>query len=212
MGPRMPPRYPVALRSAATAPSHRLFAWTLDAEQATHGYALSFQTFVGDTGYLYVKDGAGQTLSAWLIDSLGKVATTDVHLPPGTYTIEVPADSAGGTPYVLAMQDQGLHPADAEAEPNETQPLGMVIAPSADSTVINGRLGTVTGQRDDVDAYRLQIDDAHANRVTQIKLFWRNGLDRQLCLLSAEGQPMSCARGTQNAVLRDLVLPPASTA
>ena len=83
----------------------------------------------------------------------------------------------------------------------------MVIAPSADSTVINGRLGTVTGQRDDVDAYRLQIDDAHANRVTQIKLFWRNGLDRQLCLLSAEGQPMSCARGTQNAVLRDLVLP-----
>ena len=183
------------------------FAWTLDAEEATHGYALNFQTFVGDTGYLYVKNSAGETLSAWLFDGLGKVTTTDVHLPPGTYTIEVPADSAGGTPYVLAMRDQGVHPTDAESEPNETQPLGTLIAPSADSTVINGRLGTVTGQRDDVDAYRLQIDDAHANRVTQIKLFWRNGLDRQLCLLNAQGNPMTCERGTQNAVLRDLVLP-----
>ena len=121
MGPRMPPRYPVALRSAATVPSRSTPSpGTLDAEQATHGYALSFQTFVGDTGYLYVKNGAGETLSAWLIDSLGKVATTDVHLPPGTYTIEVPADSAGGTPYVLAMQDQGLHPATPKR--NRTRP------------------------------------------------------------------------------------------
>jgi hypothetical protein len=70
---------------------------------------------------------------------------------------------------------------------------------------LTGRLGTLAAL-DDLDTYRLIVDETLAGRQLDLKLFWDAEPRRWLCLRDAAGTELGCTDGERGIAFNDLVL------
>lgn len=152
-----------------------------------------------------IVDETGSTLFTGTTGSDGVGQLPDVGLDPGDYMITVRNGGESPVRWLLAATAGALRTGEIEDEPNESPARTTSIAFDGDSASIGGRLAT-TSLDNDLDHYALTIDAARAGRLTDIRLLWTGGLDRQVCLLDATAAELRCAAGEGGLALNDLVL------
>ena len=89
----------------------------------------------------------------------------------------------------------------ADPEPNDD--VGHAVPLDPATPTVRGRLAS-NGDR---DFYRLTIDATQAAVELDVRLIWRSGPSRTLCLEDSQGNDLQCRTGDRNAALSGLVLP-----
>ncbi len=108
--------------------------------------------------------------------------------------------SSVSTPYGLVVTQADLGKADPE--PNGAPTMAVAIDPT--HPVVHGRMTSGDGK----DWYSLDINDALAGSLLDIRLIWRDGPSRRLCLADASGNELQCKIGDRGASLAGLHLQP----
>lgn len=183
-----------------------VLAWTIDAQGAAGHWMIALQGAVGDTPQLIVSDATGTQLYAGTAGPDGRLIVPDIGLNAATYFLTVASSSEATAPYMLSASPGAARSPQSEDEPNDTSGTGMTIEPIGDSTSITGRLATRDDSADDVDTYKLNVDDTHAGRYLELRLLWTDGPSRKLCLSDAAGASLVCIEGDHGAAMHDIVL------
>jgi hypothetical protein len=183
-----------------------VLAWTIDERGAAGHWTLTVQGPVGDKPRLTIADAAGTQLFAGTAGSDGRLILPDMGLNAATYFLTVASSSEAAAPYMLSASPGAPRSPQSEDEPNDTSGTGMTIEPIGDSTSITGRLATTDDSVDDVDTYKLNVDDTHAGRYLELRLLWGDGPSRKLCLSDAAGASLVCIEGDHGAAMHDIVL------
>lgn len=187
------------------------FAWDVGAESGDGGatWQLSLQVPAATTGAMRLVDGSGAELAARAVDAEGRLRIPDMALSPGRYFVEVASSTEATAPYVLEATTAA--PAAtaggdvAEAEPNDTIAGATSVDVAVGSTSVAGRLATIADGTD-TDMYRFAVDADTAGRLVDVKLFWRGGSTRELCLVDADGVELRCDTGDATVAFNDVVL------
>ena len=119
---------------------------------------------------------------------------------PGSYLIHLSEAQTEPTLYTLEATPGGPPAAGREAEPNDTVSTASPIQPRR---ALRGRIS----RDDDLDVFQFTVDQALAATQFDIRLLWRSGASRKLCLLSGEGKELVCRTDTAGIALTDLLLP-----
>ena len=181
------------------------YSWTVDAVAAEQPWELLVQGSVGTSPGVRLVGADAVPLFEGAAGSDGVLRVPDIQLPAGTYFLEVAGASEELVPYTVELRP-GTAPEDGtDAEPNDRPESAVPVALAEGATTLHGRLATV-GPQTDVDGYLVAVDDATAGRQTDIKLFWRGGNSRSLCLLDSTGAELQCADGTGSIAFNDVVL------
>ena len=169
-----------------TIPQDGPNAWTLEAQGAVAGgVGLSLSTAAGDQ------------LGGTRAGADGRAQLRDLHLVAGRYLVML----SGGppeppSPYALvARAEEGV----GDPEPNDTPELAAALTPG---TPAQGRL---TGL-EDTDLYRVSLEAGGQPHLLDVRLIWRSGADRELCLRTPDMRALQCRRGTAGLSLKDLLL------
>lgn len=179
------------------------YAWTLDADQATHHWAIDLQGAVGTTAYLEIANPDGAVITSGRASADGIVTLPDLGLAAGTYTLRVQGQTDTPAIYRLAATEGTPRDGGHEDEPNDTNPMPITL--TGDSTTVMGRLATV-GEETDRDSYTFTLDAAGGGRYLDIRGIWPDSPSRKLCLQDATGQELRCVEGDRGAALSDLAL------
>ena len=183
--------------SGDLAGSDDVVTWTVPEDQPADGWRLDAQGVVGNGPRLALRDDTGRTVAATISDELGSASLRDLRLPSGPLQIWVSGGPLeGASPYRLAARgDVGPGDPEPDDDPDRAAPLTLG-APT------HGRLTGPT----DVDVFRLPAQEVAAPRLMDIKLIWRSGLDRELCLRTLDGWSLQCRRGSDGINLRNVLL------
>ena len=127
-------------------------------------------------------------------------ASTDLKLPAGEHILNVYPSSSVSMPYSLVASVGDLGTADPE--PNSAVAQAVALDPA--KPVVRGRLAA----GDSHDWYSLVVDDTLGASLADIRLVWRDGPTRQLCLADAAGNTLQCRTGEKGVSLSGLRLPP----
>ena len=134
------------------------------------------------------------------IDSLTGMSDArfyDLSLEPGTYGFEIRETGEGPEPYILsAIPAAGS----GDPEPNDTSAAAV---PLADGMPQRGRLGKTA----DRDRFRLDVPPGQP-ALRDIRMLWRSGAIRKLCLLDASDSQIVCQDGDAGLSLPNLLLAP----
>ncbi|MGN6483848.1 MAG: hypothetical protein ACTHMX_05540, partial [Thermomicrobiales bacterium] len=179
------------------------YAWTLDADQATHHWSIALQGGVGTTAYLEITNPDGAVVTSGQAGADGIVTLSDLGLAAGTYTLRVPGQTDTPGFYRLAATEGTPRDGGHEDEPNDTTPMPITL--TGDSTTVMGRLATA-GEGTDRDSYTFTLDAAGGGRYLDIRGIWPDSPSRKLCLQDGAGQELRCVEGDRGAALSDLAL------
>ena len=140
--------------------------------------------------------------SSWFARYLGddgRAELRDLALSAGTYVLHLGYGSDTPLPWILSATPETGPLADAE--PDNDRSTAIPLDPA--SLVATGRLAT----DGDVDDYLLHVDDQLATVLLDIKLIWRSGPGRQLCLMDSTDTQLICRSGDTGDALANLFLP-----
>ncbi|GIW04525.1 MAG: hypothetical protein KatS3mg059_1145 [Thermomicrobiales bacterium] len=174
-------------------------AWTLNDRDAALGWELRAQSAVGEKFSFQLLDETGLTLASTEPAADGRATLYDLGLQPGTYVVRV-SSASDSRLYTLEAASTGDKPAQ-DVEPNNAPEQAGTLDPA--HPVIKGRLAG----NGDQDVYRLTVDSELASTQLDLKLIWRSGRARQLCLLSETGETLQCKQGTRGVILANMLLP-----
>ncbi len=182
-----------------------VYAWTVGPADAMHGWDLDVQGGLGSPGTLALEGPDGQTLSQDPTDGTGRAHLYDIHLAAGRYLLQVSGYGAGPHPYILSSVITDLTGVDPE--PNDDPAEALPITPGA---MVTGRLA----RAQDIDQYALTVDAGLASSLLDVRLIWRSGPTRQVCVSSVDAtsaaKQLQCsysATDASTAELPDLLLP-----
>lgn len=175
------------------------YAWTLSEQDQERGWELHANGAAGKSMSIELVDPDGFSLVTLQAPSDGRIALYDLGLRAGTYLISVKYSASESLPYIIEMVEAGERPA-ADAEPNDEI---ASAAPLELERPAKGRLSASDGG----DVYRLAVDAALAGSLFDLKLAWRGGETRELCLLDAAGTRLQCRKGEEGVGLSDMLLP-----
>ena len=175
------------------------YAWTLSADDAAQAWDLSVQDQVGAGVTMQLSGADGTQLVSAYAGPDGVATAYDLHLPAGTYQIYLGALGDGVHPYVLAATANTATGTDRE--PNDD--VGHAVPLDPATPAVRGRLA----RNGDKDFYRLTVDATQAAVALDVRLIWRSGPSRTLCLEDIQGNDLQCRSGDRNANLSGLVLP-----
>ena len=184
--------------SGALAGSEDWFAWEVPSGNQT--WRLAVQAELGTVPRLTLLAADGQTLVERTADGRGRLAIEDLALAAGVYRVRLyPAVTDAPGRYTMAAT---AGDPSQETEPNDDATGAAPITPGV---AVRGRLaGTL-----DSDFYRLTIGDDLADTLVDVKVLWRDGPDRRLCMLAAaDATEVRCQSGAKAVAFNDLVLPP----
>lgn len=139
-------------------------------------------------------------LGTFETDGLGVIRFRDVVLPAGDYLLVLAPYADHPFPYrldVLRSSSSGVDP-----EPNDDPTVAAPLDPGR--LAVRGRL-TLGDPR---DRYLLTVDGGLAGRLLDIRLIWRDGPQRQLCLEATDARPIQCRNGDRGVSLTGLSLAP----
>ena len=135
-----------------------------------HAWDLSLASPPGSGMTLSIVDRSGQVLATALADATGLAQLHDLRFPAGPVLVQ-----PGGSPAVYILQSTIDDVAGADAEPNGVPSAAIPLQPA---TMVTGRLADANDQ----DLYRLTVDDTLAAKLLDVKLIWRGGPDRKVCI------------------------------
>ncbi|MFV2062479.1 MAG: VWA domain-containing protein [Chloroflexota bacterium] len=174
------------------AGSTDFYAWTVD---GTERWDLDLKLPLGTVARLEILTPDGRVLDD--VSAQGRIQTFDLALETGRYLVTVGPSSNEPMPYVLTATPTSIV---ADAEPNDDTADAVIIE---DGQLVTGRLA----RPGDSDRYTLLV--ARGDRsLRDVRLVWRSGLERQLCLLDDEDERVLCRRGDRGVSLTGLALPP----
>jgi hypothetical protein len=173
------------------------YRWTIP-EDAPGAWDLDLQTPAGFGGYLTISRGIGDTVLNGYAAPDGHIRLPDLVLPPGRYDLSIQPPASVRLPYALTIRSKSAP--DGDPEPNDEVRYAVPIDTSAGLT-----RGVLSTDRDR-DHFALQIDEELSQLLFDVRLLWRTGQDRELCLLDEEGTNLQCARGTEGVALPSLGL------
>jgi hypothetical protein len=164
--------------SGDAAGSDDVFAWTLDAEAATHRWQAQLQVGLGTGEQVWLLGKDGSLLTSTAADANGLGTLYDLQLPAGRYLFRVLGDTRPGPhPYVLSTTATDVPGSDPE--PNDDP---GTAAPATVGQLVNGRLA----RAGDVDQFALTLDANQAQDLLDVRLLWRDGPDRRICISSLD--------------------------
>ncbi len=176
------------------------FAWTVTDEGSDSGWGMHLDSAIGSFPSIYIRDSDSNQLLYVSADLQSQIDLYDLAFPPGTYSIEIRPPMDRPTPYILTIEP-GDRPV-GDIEPNNEQQFASVLDPA--NPVVTGRLAAT----DDIDLYRLVVDDKLAGSLLDMKVLTRSQLNRRICLTSVElGTDLKCAEGPGGAAITNLLLP-----
>lgn len=178
--------------------SSDVYAWTVDETDASKGWELRAQGAAGESLTIELRNSEGTSLVWSSARRDGRITLYDLGFAPGTYILTVNPAAMESRPYILEMVETGDRP-EGDVEPNDE------IASAAPFDVTRPIKGRLTPENDK-DIYRLTVDAELTGVMIDVKLVWRSGRARQLCLVNAEGTDLQCRRGETGVSLTDMYL------
>jgi len=180
--------------------SQDYYLWTTSELDAGRAWQLELTVPLATGLQLYLDRADGSVLASVAPTPLGLDRLSDLVLPAGQYLLVVYPSTSAPSAYALSatLTDLGA----ADPEPNGAVTAAIPIDPA--HPVVRGRIATGDGQ----DWYTLVVDDTLAGSLLDIRLIWRDGPVRQLCLTDATGIQLQCRTGDNGAALTGLRLPP----
>lgn len=191
--------------SGTTGDADTVLEWAIDDGASAAHLDLRVQGPVGTDLSWTLAGSQGARLYQSVVASAGTSLLPDIGLPPGNYTITLRSTIEPAVPWIISTTLGELRAADLEDEPNEDLSFARPIVFDGDTATLTGRLADYPGN-DDADHFILQVDSAHAQRLTDIRLLWQGGPPRRLCLHDAAGVQLRCGEGDAGIALEDLVL------
>ena len=188
--------------SGDLAGSYDEYAWTLSPEDAKQIWNLELDSVVGQGNSISLERPDGTTIVTRYSEPDGKVLMPDLRLAAGRYILYLSPKSDGPYPYALSVASAQSPVGDAE--PNDTPDVAIPLDPA--NPVARGRLFPYS----DKDDYSLTVDDTLAGSLLDIRLIWRSGLERGLCLFDDKDVQLQCTSGSTSVALQDLLLPAAT--
>ncbi|MBX3030829.1 MAG: VWA domain-containing protein [Chloroflexi bacterium] len=177
-----------------------VYRWTVSDAIADQPVTIRLHGPVASGMALTLRDEAtGASHRQVTLDERGIAHIDDLRLPAGGYQLELTPSMDVRTPYVLSASPSEV--ADADPEPNDHALTAVPLDPAR--PVARGRL-TVGDSR---DRYLLTVDDALAAGLLDIRLLWREGPDRELCLETLQQRAIQCRRASDGVSIDGLTLP-----
>jgi len=176
------------------------YRWTTPELGEGQAWDLRLQGPLTSGAQVTLLDAAGSILASAYPNALGVSELADLRLPPGEHILNIYPSSSVSTPYSLVATLGEL--AGADPEPNSA--VAAAVAIDAARPVVRGRLAAADNQ----DWYSLVVDDALAASLADIRLIWREGPSRRLCLNDADGNALQCRSGDRGVSLSGLRLAP----
>lgn len=183
--------------AAFTAGKDSWFKVVANDNDASRYWDFSGQVPVGRQGDVFLRNASGEQLALAHIDRFGKFAFRDLGLSAGEYYVELKGKE-GDTVRFFRSAQVGQVAEGREAEPNGSWNQANRLRAGA----VEGRLAAPG----DTDLFKLQVDEALADRVNQLRLASSGDQRATLCLLDSRGQRLQCRGGTGEVLLPDLVL------
>lgn len=144
-------------------------------------------------------DPAGKKLAAAKSDERGRLVFPDIAPAAGTYHLELTAKAAEFV-HAVASQAVGQRVDGEEAEPNGEWKLANRVDLSKPLT---GRVNA----NNESDYFVFALDESRADRLLGLRVDSEpGGQAMEVCLRSADGQPVQCRRGNTPVELPDLQL------
>ena len=147
-----------------------------------------------------IQDATGTTLASAYPDALGRAELADLRLPAGDHFLFVTPSTSVSMPYGLSATAGDL--GNADPEPNSVVAVAVPLDPAR--PIVHGRLAA----GDNRDWYSLDVDQTLAASLLDIRLIWRSGPARTLCLADAAGTELQCRNGDHGVSLSGLHLSP----
>ena len=169
------------------------YAWTIT-DGARH-WDVELQVPLGEPAALEVIGSGGQRFGNVSVPSLARLY--DLALPPGAYQVRVAPQASEARPYVLRARPSE---AEADAEPNDETAEALSLG---EGVPTRGRLA----KQGDRDRYRITVPGGDSS-LRDIRMIWRSGLERRLCLLDAADRPAVCRAGSEGVGFTALRLGP----
>jgi Mg-chelatase subunit ChlD len=169
------------------------YAWSIT--QPGLRWELSIAAPIGETAQVDLQSADGRRLDQ--ANAATQATLYDLALDPGSYIIRVPESGDGARPYVLTATQAT---ADGDPEPNDET---LVAVPIADGGPIRGRLA----KEGDKDRFSLTVPVGDA-MLRDVRMLWRSGTDRTLCLLDKTDTRVVCGRAAEGLALPNLHLAP----
>ena len=175
------------------------FAWSIEDEDADIGWEMEFHSAIDfPTNFTISTSDTGENLVSYSFQT--DLILYDLGLKAGTYIISISGSSELPKPYSLATRTAPL--VENDREPNNTPAGASEIDPA--NPIVHGRLAAP----DDIDMYRLTVDDEMAGSLFDIRLVSREKIDRSFCLSSVEtGYDLQCKQGPGGAAMSTMLLP-----
>ncbi|MDQ2683413.1 MAG: hypothetical protein M3Y37_07790, partial [Chloroflexota bacterium] len=180
--------------------SSDFYAWTVSDDDARSGWAISILAALGTGPDLAITAEDGTRILYAYPDAQYRLSLFDLAFAPGKYSLAVGPNSTVPTPYLVRIMKEPMPVGDVE--PNDEPAYAAVLDPA--NPVVKGRLASTN----DVDLYRLGVDDQLAGSLLDLKVLTRSEISRQVCLASVEtGLDLKCADGPGGAAITNLLLP-----
>ncbi len=176
------------------------FLWTLDDAAAARTWHLDLAGTPGLGATMELMSSDGTWLARTSLAGQGTARIWDLRLPAGTYAISLTATSADPPSYVLrsTVETEG----DLDPEPDDLVAQATMLDPMRLSAT--GRITT----RTDEDRFRLEVDEAMAATLTDIRLESSPWALHQVCLATEFGSVVQCIGARGGSTLRSLDLAP----
>ncbi len=180
--------------------SRDTFRWTTGELPVDQGWDVELAGPRSASLQLTLEDADGLVIAVAYVDAQGRTGLKDLQLPAGEHLLVVDWSAAVTTPYALSAQPAAMSGADPE--PNSDVAQAVPIDPAR--PVVKGRLAA----GDVHDWYSFDVSDAVSGVLLDVRLIWRSGPSRRLCLNDAEGHELQCRDGPDGVALSGLHLPP----
>lgn len=177
------------------------FSWTLSESDASQRWRITAQLPLGENGYIYLFNAAGNQLTYQEVDERGLANMPSLGLSPGTYLLRLSSGRDYSTAYLVAIQPDGERSPTYEEEPNGDASLAWPLDPTQ---MMEGAFPT---GHYDIDFFKFSVDAEFAARQWQLTTSPSIEADFELCLLDSATTQLQCREGVA-PLLPDLALTP----
>ncbi len=180
--------------------SQDVYRWTTPDLEAGQAWDVQLTGALTSGAQVSIQDATGTTLASAYPDALGRAELADLRLPAGDHFLFVTPSTSVSMPYALSATAGDL--GNADPEPNSVVAVAVPLDPAR--PIVHGRLAA----GDNRDWYSLDVDQTLAASLLDIRLIWRSGPARTLCLADAAGTELQCRNGDHGVSLSGLHLSP----
>lgn len=176
------------------------YRWTVSESDAQQLWRIDVQSPLGNPVYVNIAGPAGSTILSADTQDGGALASYDLGLAPGDYTIGLSPPKDQATPYVVSANPVGPRSPTQEEEPDDRIEIAYPLDPQQPMH------GTFQPHFDP-DIYRFKVDDAFAAQRWSLTIEPEQAGDFNLCLLDRDSTEVQCREGAKPELV-DLALAP----